>query len=91
MCSCLSTLQWDTVQVTGEECGFGSSTIFPHGLETLGRRERSWAGCRGGIETQSSRWGALASFTELGSDLSHIGVICPNEEWTWGSLKLLEK
>lgn len=78
MCSCLSTLQRDTVQVTGKECGFGSSIIFPHGLETLGRRERSWPGCRGGIEAQSNRWG------ELDSDISHIGVICPTEEWTWG-------
>ena len=42
------------------------------------------AGCRGGIEAHSSRWGTLASFTELDSDLSHIGVICPTEEWTWG-------
>lgn len=44
----------------------------------LGRRERSWPGCRGRIEAQSNRWG------ELDSDIRHIGVICPTEEWTWG-------
>lgn len=48
---------------------------------------RHWVDERGagqvaGVELRHRAAGG--EHTELDSDLSHIGVICPTEEWTWG-------